>query len=183
MHLVVVAVLVHVDTIERVDVASDLCPHVPIDKVLLIDESPITLLRIHEMVRCHSLLEASQPTSNGDTLVKGQILVLGVLDGVHDTIAGSGDQGLLLRVLVDHFEQPAVILADLYALLVYLHLVTDLIGATIVAIQIEVYEPCSRTKLHAHETSKVIGQGIADHRLVAVVGQESPALGIGKAFT
>ena len=63
----------------------------------------------------------------------------------------------------------------------YLYLVADLIGSLIVAVQIEIYKPCRRTELHTHKTTEVVGKGIADHRLVAVISQKGPAFGIGKA--
>ena len=50
MHLVVVAVLKHIDAVERVNIACDLCTYIPVDQVLLIDESPIALLRIHKII-------------------------------------------------------------------------------------------------------------------------------------
>ena len=65
----------------------------------------------------------------------------------------------------------------------HLHLIGYLIGATVTTVEVEIHELGGRTELHPHEPSEVIGQGIANHGLVAMVGQQRPALCIRKALT
>ena len=180
MHLVIVAVLIHIYAIEGIDVSSQFRSDIPVDEVFLVDIGAVAFHGVAEVVGGHGLLETLDPLSDGDAAVDGEAFVLGILDAVHDAVARGSDEGLLLGVFIDHLQQPAVVLVDLDALLMHLHLVADLIGAGVAAVHIEVDELGRWTEFHSHEAAQVVGQGIPDHRLVAVVGQQSPASGVRK---
>ena len=88
MHFLFVGLLKHVDAIEGIDVACELCPYVPVDEISLVDIGTIAFFWVFIVVAGHSRLESLYPLTNGCTLVGCQELVLWVLDVVHYAIAG-----------------------------------------------------------------------------------------------
>ena len=72
-----------------------------------------------------------------------------------------------------------VLLGDVDAVLAHVNLVAHLIVAAILPVEGQVDEHGAGGERLAAEVADVAGQGVAQERLVAVVGQQGPLLGIG----
>ena len=57
MHLVVITVLIHIDTVECIDVSCNLSPHIPVDQIFPVDVCAIAALRVSEVVAGDGLLK------------------------------------------------------------------------------------------------------------------------------
>ena len=79
----------------------------------------------------------------------------------------------------DGLHEIAGFLVDGHPLRIHLHMVGNLVGSHIGVVHHQIDELISRAEFHAHELSEFVGHGIADECGVVVVGQESPALGVG----
>ena len=81
-----------------------------------------------------------------------------------DVCSGVGDNGVLV--------------GNLNASLVHLHLVGELIVTVITAVQVEVHKLEAGIEGHLHELAHAGGQGIPEQQLVSSVCQKHPVLGL-----
>ena len=198
---VVAALLIEIGAVEAVDVGRQLRADVPVDERGRIDKSPVAPLGIGERRRRQGTLETGDVLLDVGGLARENVLIVRIMDA-HGRVVYSGAEAVAVHEAV-RLQKIAArdvvaggqrhrLLRDVHTVGTHLHLVADLIGALIDAVEREIDKThrgiegqrlgFGRPAQGGAEETHLRGQSITYQRLVAGIGQERPLLGVGVAL-
>ncbi len=188
---VVVLLLIEEHAPEVVGVGGDLAGQIPADERECVDVVVIAAVGLEGAVQ-EAALEGVDEVAYVVILLRRYFVVRRVMDGDGHALDGSAPTALAVSEVGEAvgLEEVAagvvalggegiVLLPDVYAMAAHVDVVAHLIVAAVLSVQGQVSELGAGREHLSAEVAHAAGQGIAEERLVAVVGQEGPLLGVG----
>ena len=204
--MVVLPLLVEICAVHSIYVAAHLGAQVPVGERGGVDVGAVALEGVGEIVGKEALLKGVEELARIVHLLLLELVGLGVVNahgnavGGVETVGRQRTLGVVVPVVVGvevartvslkevaardvgALGHGVVLLADVDAVGAHVDLIGNLIVAHILVVNRQIYELGCGVELKAYALAHGHRHGVADERLVAVVGQQHPLLSLGVAF-